>query len=424
MRYFYFLFFLFFPSFLFAYLDPGTGSLLLYALVGIGTSLWFLLRGVFYQLSSLLFARNNIRTKNKYGIVFYSEGAKYWQVFYPVISQLLSQKIACTYITCEKDDPAFQLQNTDFTALCPGTEMFTIAFMNKIEADIVVSTTPHLDVYMWKRSKKVKKYIHIFHAPTGVDFYEKYALSFYDVIFSVGEFIENAQKYLDKARGLPDKTYYNVGCTYYDYMHEKLQTLKRTTKTKTILYAPSWGLKRSSFFTNGISIMQRLLDAGFRVIFRPHPQFFISHKKELENFKNQFAHYQSLTIDTAPSPLQAMLDSDILISDFSGIVFDFAYLFERPVFLTLPPSSVKGYEAEELPADIQWDIPATQQVAHELSENEINHIENYISDVLEQEQNYKNRIAEFKKNIFNFYMAGHSAARAISDIHTSLRASL
>jgi len=119
-----------------------------------------------------------------------------------------------------------------------------------------------------------------------------------------------------------------------------------------------------------------------------------------------------------------MLDSDILISDFSGIVFDFAYLFERPVFLTLPPSSVKGYEAEELPADIQWDIPATQQVAHELSENEINHIENYISDVLEQEQNYKNRIAEFKKNIFNFYMAGHSAARAISDIHTSLRASL
>ena len=424
MRYFYFLFFLFFPSFLFAYLDPGTGSLLLYALVGIGTSFWFLLRGVFYQLSSLLFARNNIRTKNKYEIVFYSEGAKYWQVFYPVISQLLSQKIACTYITCEKDDPAFQLRNTDFTALCPGTEMFTIAFMNKIEADIVVSTTPHLDVYMWKRSKKVKKYIHIFHAPTGVDFYEKYALSFYDVIFSVGEFTENAQKYLDKVRGLPDKTYYNVGCTYYDYMHEKLQTLKRTTKGKTILYAPTWGLKRSSFFTNGIPIMQRLLDAGFRVIFRPHPQFFISHKKELENFKNQFAHYQSLTIDTAPSPLQAMLDSDILISDFSGIVFDFAYLFERPVFLTLPPSSVKGYEAEELPADIQWDIPATQQVAHELSENEINHIENYISDVLEQERNYKNRIAEFKKNIFNFYTAGHSAARAISDIHTSLRASL
>lgn len=424
MRYFYLLFFLFFPSFLFAYLDPGTGSLLLYALVGIGTSLWFLLRGVFYQLSSLLFARNNIRTKNKYGIVFYSEGAKYWQVFYPVIEQLLSQKIACTYITCEKDDPAFQLQNADFTALCPGTEMFTIAFMNKIEADIVVSTTPHLDVYMWKRSKKVKKYIHIFHAPTGVDFYEKYALSFYDIIFSVGEFIENAQKYLDKVRGLPDKTYYNVGCTYYDYMHEKLQTLKRTTKDKTILYAPTWGLKRSSFFTNGIPIMQRLLDAGFRVIFRPHPQFFVSHKKELENFKNQFSHYKTLTIDIAASPLQAMIDSDILISDFSGIVFDFAYLFERPVFLTLPPSSVKGYEAEELPADIQWDIPATQQIAHELSENEINHIDDYISDVLKQEQNYKNRIAEFKKNIFNFCTAGPSAARAISDIHTSLRTSL
>ena len=178
MRYFYLLFFLFFPSFLFAYLDPGTGSLLLYALVGIGTSLWFLLRGVFYQLSSLLFARNNIRTKNKYGIVFYSEGAKYWQVFYPVIEQLLSQKIACTYITYEKDDPAFQLQNADFTALCPGTEMFTIAFMNKIEADIVVSTTPHLDVYMWKTFKKSKKVYTYFSCPDGCRFLRKIRTEF------------------------------------------------------------------------------------------------------------------------------------------------------------------------------------------------------------------------------------------------------
>ena len=50
MKLFYLIYFMFIPQFCFAYIDPGTGSLLVYAIIGIASSLWFILKGSFYKL--------------------------------------------------------------------------------------------------------------------------------------------------------------------------------------------------------------------------------------------------------------------------------------------------------------------------------------------------------------------------------------
>ena len=70
------------------YLDPGTGSLLLYAIVGITTTVLFALRGFWYSLRSKVFMGKKGAVKELPDLVFQSEGGKYWQVFQSVLKAL------------------------------------------------------------------------------------------------------------------------------------------------------------------------------------------------------------------------------------------------------------------------------------------------------------------------------------------------
>ncbi len=409
----------------FLYIDPGTGSLLVYALVGIASSLFFILKGFFYNLYVALVAVFHKKDKTEVEssrrqvnpIVFYSEGNKYFHVFEPVIKEMIDRKVPCTYVTPDKNDQAFGLVCDTFTVICPGNDLVTIYYMNNISCDVVVSSTPHLDIYMWKRSKRVKKYVHIFHAPCGVDYYEKYALSFYDVILSLGDFMPLAQNYLDDKRHLPRKQYYQVGNTYYDKMVATVAAMEsRKADTPTVLYAPTWGYSRSSFFTTGQQFVMQLLKDGYHVIFRPHPQFYTSHQKELDAFLDQVKEYP-LVLDKDPSPLGSMSQSDILISDYSGIVIDFAYLFQKPILLSTSRLSSAGYEDEELPEDISFDKKAIHFVGHELTAAEAADISATVASCLASSDENASRIRAFRdNNIYHFGSAGKYAADAILDV--------
>lgn len=411
---------------LFLYLDPGTGSLLLYSLIGIATTLAFALKGVFYNFKDRLFNKGSKTiVQQKYGIVFHSEGGKYFHVFKPIIEELCNKKVPSVYITPDKEDTAFSFQNDFFKVINPGNEMVTISYLNNLTADVVISTTPHLDIYMWKRSKNVGRYVHFFHAPTGSDFYEKYALTFYDDIFSVGPFTEKGQNALDKKRNQPPKKYYNIGCTYYDYMLKEYEALSAVSDGKTILYAPTWGYERSSFFSCGQDVMKKLLEAGYNVIFRPHPQFFVSHVNEYNQFLESIKkckNYERFSVDTNKTPIDSMKKSDLLLTDFSGVLFDYAYLSEKQVLLLNVKSACNGYEAEELiPLGADFDIPASKTLAHQLTEEEAADIVQTVKYWLENKADNKEKIRKFRdENIFNFGKAGAAAADAIIQIQKNV----
>lgn len=405
-----------FPNLLTGYIDPGTGSLLVYALLGIASSLYFILKDILYRL--YVFAIGKFRktgdTKKINDIaplVIYSEGKQYFQVFEPILKELINQKIPCTYVTPDKECPVHEIKSPFLNVIVPGNSLVTISFMNHIKCKIVLATTPHLDIYMWKKSKKVEKYVHVFHSPTSVDFYEKYALSFYDIIFSVGPYTQVAQSFLDAKRQLPEKSYYNVGCPYFDSMITQLNSLSVTPKnTKTILYAPTWGVGRSSFFTVGRDLIKKLAKSGYNVIFRPHPQFFVSHIQELKTFLDEIKDL-SVSLDRAASPLVSMSKADLMISDYSGIVFDFTYLFQKPVLLTTSQTSSSGYEVEDLNEDNSYDKKAIHTLGKVLTIDEIENIEKTVSDSLISMEEYKSKILSFRKeNIYNFGDSGKCAA--------------
>ncbi len=80
----------------FAYLDPGTGSLLVSALVGLLATLLFFIKGLFYKIRrSILGFLGRAAEDDRVGqaIVFYSEGRHYWSTFRPVIDELVNRNV-------------------------------------------------------------------------------------------------------------------------------------------------------------------------------------------------------------------------------------------------------------------------------------------------------------------------------------------
>ncbi len=385
---------------LFLYLDPGTGSLLIYALIGIATTFVFFLKRFFSQIKVKVFGKIST-PKQKYGIVIHSEGSRYFSSFKRIIDEFISHEIPLTYITSQKDDLAFGIQSPYFTVICPGNEYQTYTFLNNLEADLVISTTPHLDIYMWKKSKNVKKYIHIFHAPSSIDFYEKYALSFYDIIFTTVKQTEEAQIYLDKKRNCQQKKYIPAGCPYLDEMFSLRDSYKRSDMSKTVLYAPSWGT-RSSLKTSAMEIINTLLSKEIKVIFRPHPQSFISDKKNIDSILNCYKDNPLFILDSNNSGLQSMTDSDALITDFSGILFDYKILFNKPIFLASDNINIHGYEIEDIPEELQFDIPFSKKYSIKLSKEVLENIDKYLIDSkpAEAENNFIYNAGNASKIIF------------------------
>ena len=399
----------------FAYLDPGTGSLLLYALVGIATTVLFGVRNLWYNMKGRAFLSAAPAVSMQLpDVVFHSEGGKYWQVFEPVITALEGTGISCAYVSPDPEDPGLARSGSRYTAIRPGKEVMTIAYMNRISAAMVVSTTPHLDVYMLKRSRKVRHYAHLFHAPTDVAFYEKFAFDWYDSLLTVGPFQERSVRQLERRRRLAEKTLHGTGCTYYDYMTRELRGLRpRDDDTFTVLYAPTWG-ERSSIVRYGTAILDSLAERRIRTIFRPHPQSYVSDKETMREVERK--GYPTVEVDRNRTGIASMARSDVMITDFSGVLFDYAFLFERPIVLASSKADLGGQEAEDLDGPI-WDVATARSLARCVPDGEIAVVADIALEAAAAGDAHASRIRELRgRELYNFGAAGPAAASNIDRI--------
>jgi hypothetical protein len=394
------------------YLDPGTGSMLVYALAGIIGAVGSALRDAWYAALSLISGQGGRRPEDLPDIVFHSEGGKYWQVFQPVIASLLRRGVPCAYVTPDDADPAFALSSGLFTAVRPGDEARTIAYLNRARCAIVVSTTPHLDIYMWRRSKGVGLYCHLFHAPTDVVYYERYAFDRYDALLTVGPFMERSVRALEAKRALPPKKLLETGCTYYDYMAEELAAVERGTEPPVVLYAPTWG-PRSSLLRYGTAIVDALVGAGIQVILRPHPQFYVSHRAAIESVEKRYAGSSLVTFDRNRTGVRAMADSDALVTDLSGILFDYAFLTNRPIVLANAEAGVEGMEGEDL-GGFNWDLETARALSVPLDAARMDALPATVRSLVGKAGSDAARIRDIRDgNIAFFGRAGERAAENI-----------
>ena len=78
--------------------------------------------------------------------------------------------------------------------------------------------------------------------------------------------------------------------------------------------------------------------------------------------------------------------SDILVSDFSGVIFDFALIYDKPVIYTNPKLDLSCYDAWWMSTPI-WTTSALSRLGCELKEENISDNPQLIEDEVSAELN-------------------------------------
>ena len=327
------------------YIDPGTGSMLFTILIGVIGAAVYAVRMLLIKLRYRLSNGKAAVDEHRIPYVIFSDDKRYWSVFEPICREMNRRGKDVVYMTASPDDPALQNKYEHIKAEFIGADNKAFAKLNFLNADIVFSTTPGLGVYQWKRSKGVKHYVHIPHAASDITLYRMFGVDRYDALLLSDERQIRDIRALEKLRGLPEKELTLVGIPYMDEMAKRLETEGPAPEhERTVLLAPSWG-SSALFGVYGGRIIDVLLKTGYHVIVRPHPQSFKSETELMEKLMREYPESGQLEWNRDTDNFNVLRRSDILVTDFSGVIFDFTLIYDKPVIYTNPNFDVSCYDA-------------------------------------------------------------------------------
>lgn len=403
---------------MFLYIDPGTGSMLFSILIGVVSTLFFFGRKIFLKIKFIFTGGKAEKINNsKIPYVIFSDHKRYWNVFKPICDEFEKNGVDISYWTASPDDPAlsekYEHVKTEFIG--EGNKAF--ARLNMMNAGIVLSTTPGLDVYQWKRSRNVDWYAHIVHMATDITTYRMLGLDFYDSVLVSGSYQLQQVKALETRRNLPSKEIKVVGCTYMDSLKKKLDSSKRISGSdrKTVLVAPSWG-NSGILAKYGEKIIDALIATGYKIIVRPHPQSFTAEKEMLESLMERYPETEAIKWNRDNDNFNVLNEADILITDFSGIILDYSLVFNKPVIFADTTFDPTPYDAAWISKPL-WIFQNLDKIGIKLNEADFGNMKAIIdcaidSKILQsgreevREECWAN-IGSSAKTVFDYLTAKH-----------------
>lgn len=375
------------------YIDPGTGSMLFTVLVGLLGACIYGLRNLIIKIRFVFSGGQTKKIKlEKMPIVIYSDDKRYWNLFGPICRELEARKEKTVFMTSSPDDPALKEKFDYVECKFIGEGNKGYAKLNMLSANVLLATTPGLDVYQWRKSKDVDYYIHILHMVSDPTLYRLYGLDYYDAVLLSGKYQIRQIRDLEKMRKLKPKELKIVGQPYMD------ELLKRANKEKNnkqssicVLLAPSWG-PSSILNRYGEDMINQLIETGYHVIVRPHPQSF---KSEKDLINKLMSSYPNIEWNLDNDNFDVLNRADIMISDFSGVMFDFALVFGKPVIYADISFDKSPYDAYWDKNDL-WTFEALNKIGTKLPSNNNVNIKEVIDNCL-NDNNFQNKINQLRQ---------------------------
>lgn len=206
----------------------------------------------------------------------------------------------------------------------------TLGQAARIKCRLAVTASSGLNRHIFP--SRAKMFIHMPHSLASLHMiYPAEAFDGYDVLFAAGPQHMAEFAAIATTRGLPERRFFPIGYGKLDVLAQRAAVRqKRSAKRPLVLLAPSWGgdnlLDRC-----GVALARSLAVAGFDVVVRPHPLFFLDKAPVLDEFQALQSRMPSIQLESPFAGDDAIFDADVLIGDYSGIGFEFAALRRRPV---------------------------------------------------------------------------------------------
>ena len=390
------------------YIDPGTGGMLFTVLFGVFSVAVFSLRALIIRMKYRVSGESSKVSSKKIPIAIHCEHKRYWNIFEPILDEFEKKQQKIVYLTGSEDDPVFK---KDYKYIKPefiGEGNKAFSKLNLLNACVLFSTTPSLDVFQWKRSKDVDCYIHIMHAAKDITMYRMYGTDHYDAFILSGELQVKQIRQMEEMRGIKPRDYEICGVPYLDEMKKRVENADPVpSHERTVLLAPSWG--ESGILSRfGGKFIDALISTGYKIIVRPHPQSFVSEKDMLDKLMSAYNDPSKVEWNSDTDNFDVLMRSDVLISDYSGVMFEFAMVFDKPVIYTDTKFDPRPYDADWIEAT-PWTFSILPELGPKLSEENADKIKDLIDKSIDDSQ-YKAGREKARKDIWA--NIGESAKRS------------
>ncbi len=299
-------------------------------------------------------------------IVFYAENKASMNHFRLLINHLTEEmNLKICYVTSVKDDPIFLDTNTNINSFFIGNGTVRTKFFLTLKAKILIMDMPDLETYHIKRSKVFPvHYIYIFHSMFSIHSYlRKGAVDNFDTIFCVGEHHVKEILEIEKIYDLKPKKLVKYGFGRLDtLLDEKNEIGENNFEKRLIIMTPTYG-KENFLKICGIEIIDILLESNFKVLLRPHFRIFQETPDLIDEINKKFQNHKNFRLEEGVISKEDFHSSKCLISDWSGISMEYAFVFERPVIYIDVPQKIMNDEMKRIPL-IPLEVSIREKIGH------------------------------------------------------------
>lgn len=352
-------------------------------------------------------------------LVFYSEQSGFYKYYQDIIEFLLEHSnVVIHYITSDPNDQIFEIAKAhpQIKPYYIG-EKRLITLMMKMDADIVVMTMPELEKYHIKRSyvRKDVQYIYVFHGLGSVNTeLRSGALDHYDTVYIVNEQGKKEIRAMEKLYGLPEKRLVECGYPLLDRMRKDYESSSHDVHAiKRIMIAPSW--QPENIMESCIEeILNGLLGRGYHITLRPHPQYMRHHAAQVSALKERYRDFQNeLTIEDNFVSSSSVYSSDLLITDWSNIGYEFCFTTFKPVLFIHTPMKTMNPDYKKIQI-VSFAERLRSKVGYDLYPDKLDEIGTHAQELLDHAEDYSQRIEQISHE--ERYHYGTAARVAAMDI--------
>lgn len=337
-------------------------------------------------------------------LVFYSEKGGFYKYYEDLINELLKRSnLMIHYITSDPKDQIFQLSEKQprIHSYYIG-EKKLITLMMKMDADIVVMTTPDLENFHIKRSyiRKDIEYIFVNHGLGSINTeYRTGALDHFDTVFMNNQQDEKEIRAWEQLKGLPEKQLVEYGYPLLDHLQKEYETFLLTgikNKIPKIVIAPSW--QEDNIMESCIEkLLDGLLRKGYQIVVRPHPQYIKHHAADIKRLEEKyFQYHDELSFETSFSSFSNIYNADLVVTDWSGVGYEFSFTTCRPVLFIHTPMKIMNPEYKKIGIK-SFAERMRNKVGKDLPLENLGEIGDIVQELIASEDQYKAVIENIRK---------------------------
>ncbi len=351
-------------------------------------------------------------------LVFYSESSGFYKYYKGIIEYILKNtNIAVHYITSDPNDQVFAISQSQ-PRLKPYyiAEKRLITLMMKLDCDVMVMTMPDIENFHIKRSyvRKDIEYVYVPHCIDSINMTMRTgAVDHYDSVLCVGKHQKEEITNTEAVYGLPHKTLVDWGYTLLDEMRAQYAASAHEDKPgKKILIAPSW--QKDNIVDSCLEeILDTLKGRGYQITVRPHPQEVRLKQAYMEQLEAKYAADRDVEIQTDFSSNSTVFEADLLITDWSGITYEYAFTTLRPVLFIDTPMKVMNPEYEKINTP-PINIWMREVIGAVVKPYELEKLPEAVERLLSGRDEYRERIDRFvHEYVYNLGNSGEVGAKYI-----------